>query len=123
MFKRQLASALCLAIMMSLGAGCASGGGGGEEAAKVAPIPANSKLAKIKPGMSDLDVRNKLGAPDYQRAHQTGKAWIPYYYGSDTHRMEWMYKGLGKVVFNQNRWSGALKVRHAVYDPSVLKGE
>jgi len=40
-----------------------------------------------------------LGAPTDQGAYVTGKAWIPFYYGSDTHRYEMIYKGKGRLVF------------------------
>ena len=36
--------------------------------------------------------------------------WIPYYYGPDTRRVDYKYKGVGRVVFGRNRYSGATKV-------------
>ena len=29
----------------------------------------------------------------------TGKAWIPYYFGSDRHRYEMVYKNQGRLIF------------------------
>jgi hypothetical protein len=110
-----------------LGAACASQGGGastgasGNTAAAGTPakpaLPpgysepaAGSPLSKVAVGMNDTEVRKILGDPDNANAYMTGKAWIPFYYGPDTHRTDWMYKGKGRVVFSRNRWSGALKV-------------
>jgi hypothetical protein len=50
----------------------------------------------------------------------TGKAWIPFYYGGDTYRTDWMYKGKGRVVFSRNQWSGALKVIRVMHNPNEL---
>jgi hypothetical protein len=80
--------------------------------------PANSKLARVKAGMTDSEVRQILGEPTNQNAYVTGKAFIPFYYGGDTSRTDWMYKGQGRVVFSRNQWSGQLKVIHAMYNPS-----
>ena len=59
-----------------------------------------------------------LGAPTSQQNYQTGKAWIPYYYGPDTGRVDYRYKGLGSVVFSRNRYSGATKVVRVDSDPN-----
>jgi len=87
-------------------------------AANLAAIPDDSPLAKITLGMDDSEVRKILGEPTTQKGYQTGKAWIPYYFGSDTSRMEYLYKGLGRVVFSQNRYSAQLKVINVLYNPS-----
>jgi len=114
--------------------GCASGGNGapaGDETASAkAPAampagysepPAGSKLAKVQVGWNEVEVRKALGEPDSSNAYQTGKGWIPFYYGPDTHRTDWMYRGQGRVVFSRNRYSGALKVIRVLYNPSELK--
>ena len=122
---------LALALMVSVGAlgACAMGGGSTaddtgtkSEAAKaegppqgVAP-PAGHKMAKVEAGMNDGDVRRIMGEPQTRKVYMTGKAWMPWYWGSDTHRTEFKYKGSGRVVFNTNRWSGALKVVRVDYD-------
>ena len=113
---------LLVTSMLALSVGCASGGGGADSAAKAAaeemPIPAGSPLAKIEMGMSDEKVRSIMGSPDDSNAYMTGKAWIPYYYGSDTHRSDWLYEGQGRVVFSRNRYTGALKVIRVMYNPN-----
>ena len=120
--------ALFLILMTSLAAaGCAGSGGSAEKAqgdapAKAAsqssPPPAGSALAKVTAGMTDAQVRKEAGDPDNTSAYMTGKGWIPFYYGPDTHRTDWIYNGKGRVVFSRNRYSGQLKVIEVQYDPS-----
>ena len=103
--------------------GCASSGGGGSSAAEEPAsaemaIPADSPLAKITLGMNDEQVRAILGSPDASNAYMTGKSWIPFYYGSDTSRTDWLYAGQGRVVYSRNRYSGGLKVIRVMYDPN-----
>jgi len=102
---------------------CASGGSGGStaESSSYADPPAGSKLARVEVGMNDSKVRSILGEPDDANAYMTGKAWIPFYYGPDTHRTDWMYEGQGRVVFSRNRWSGGLSVIRVLYNPDELK--
>lgn len=107
---------------------CASQGGGGSAAASssapaaaksaYSDAPAGSDLAKVTVGMNDAEVRKILGDPDNANAYMTGKAWIPFYYGPDTHRTDWMYRGKGRVVFSRNRYSGGLKVIRVLYNPN-----
>lgn len=88
------------------------------EAAKGNPPPPGSPLAKIQVGMSDTDVRKILGEPDNANGYITGKAFIPWYFGSDTSRTDWLYKGKGRIVFSRNRYSGNLQVVRVDYNPS-----
>ena len=99
--------------------GCASSGGASTpaEANQTMAIPANSPLVKVEIGMSDAKVRKALGEPDDASMYMTGKAWIPFYFGGDTHRSDWMYSGIGRVVFSRNRWSGALTVVELRHNP------
>jgi hypothetical protein len=87
-----------------------------EPAAK--PIPKGHPFAKIQEGMSDTDVKKILGDPTDRHEYMTGKGFIPGYYGSDTSRSEWIYKGKGSIVFSRNRYSGNLSVVEVLYDPS-----
>ncbi len=82
------------------------------------PAPPGSKLARVTNGMTEAQVVEILGAPTSQQNYMTGKAWIPYYYGSDTSRLDYRYKGVGIVVFSRNRYSGGTKVIRVDYDPS-----
>ena len=40
-----------------------------------------------------------VGTPTDQGAYVTGKAFIPFFFGSDRYRHEVVYKGLGRLVF------------------------
>ena len=115
-----LRSHCVIGLTALLAFGCASGGGSSataEPAAQEMAIPADSALAKVELGMNGEQVRSLLGAPDDSNAYMTGKAWIPYYYGPDTARSDWLYKGQGRVVFSRNRYSGGLKVIRVLYNP------
>jgi outer membrane protein assembly factor BamE (lipoprotein component of BamABCDE complex) len=78
-----------------------------------ANIPADSPLAQVKMGMPRAQVYDLIGQPTSTRVFPSGKAFIPFYYGPDTHRTGAFFKGLGRVVF-----SGADQVVEIVYDPT-----
>lgn len=119
---------LLAAVALALGA-CASNGGGetsgtsGSEPAQtaapkgVAP-PAGHRMAKLELGMGPGDVSAIMGDPTSTQTYMTGMAWVPFYFGSDTHRTDWKYRNQGRVVFGHNRWSGTMKVIRIDYDPS-----
>jgi hypothetical protein len=44
-------------------------------------------------------VTDLAGQPTDQGSYVTGKAWIPYYFGSDRHRYEMVYKNQGRLIF------------------------
>lgn len=96
-------------------AGNSSGGSG---AAASASVPTSSPLSRIEMGMTDLQVRKLLGEADNQSSYMTGKAWIPFYFGGDTHRTDWIYNGVGRVIFSRNRWSGSLTVVNLIHNTS-----
>jgi hypothetical protein len=68
----------------------------GEITGKPAP---GSKFGQLKIGMSSAQVLSLLGQPSDQGAHPTGKAFIPFYFGSDKYRYEAVYKGQGRLLF------------------------
>jgi hypothetical protein len=68
----------------------------GEITGKPAP---GSKFTRLKIGMSMKQVTDLIGQPTDQGAYVTGKAWIPFYYGSDRYRHEMVYKGQGRLIF------------------------
>ena len=85
---------------------------------KGVPAPAGSKLAQVTIGMKPDQVKAIMGEPTSQTTYMTGKAWIPWYFGP-THQTDWKYKGTGRVVFVNNRWSGAIQsVERIDYDPN-----
>jgi hypothetical protein len=68
----------------------------GEITGKPAP---GSKFAQLEIGMPMKQVTDLIGAPTDQGVYATGKAWIPFYFGSDRYRYELAYKGQGRLVF------------------------
>ena len=72
------------------------------------PAP-GSKFAKLKIGMSMDQVQDVMDhAPDRTDSHETGKRWIPFYFGTDARRLEALYKGEGCLSFTGgNAWGAA----------------
>ena len=68
----------------------------GEITGKPAP---GTKFTQVQIGMSRAQVQSIVGAPTDQGAYITGKAWIPWYFGSDRYRHEFAYKGMGRLIF------------------------
>jgi hypothetical protein len=122
----KVAIRLIAVIALAQSFGCAHGGGGKEAPAQeekaetpALPIPKGHVFGKIKEGMTDSEVEKILGKPSDRRDYVTGKAFMPYYYGSDTSRSDWIYKGKGHVVFTRNRYNGSLSVLEVIYDPKA----
>src|SRR5438477_9350625 len=110
-------------VLVAVMAGCAakSDTAAAPATAKASqPIPPNSPLAKVQTGMTQVQVQSILGPPTNQASYESGKRWIPWYFGSDVRRTEWSYKGLGRVVFTGgNQWgAGSGAVERVDYDPS-----
>ncbi|MDQ6993617.1 MAG: hypothetical protein Q9M31_09080 [Mariprofundus sp.] len=80
---------------------------------KSAHIPRGSKFSKIAVGMSQKQVMDLIGLWSDSGAHATGKAWIPFYYGSDRVRSVLYYKHQGRIVLNSRQ-----KVVEIQYDPT-----
>lgn len=68
----------------------------GEILGKPAP---GCKFTQLKIGMGMKQATDLAGQPTDQGAYVTGKAWIPWYFGSDRHRFEMTYKGCGRLIF------------------------
>lgn len=62
-------------------------------------IPPNSKWAKLQIGMEQAEVERILGTSHEVRTMPTAKAFIPFYYGTDRHRYEVVYRGQGSVSY------------------------
>ncbi len=60
---------------------------------------AGSKFSKVKIGMSFREVTRLIGAPDDMQRYETGKRWIPFYFGNDAQRVETLYRGEGCLTF------------------------
>lgn len=63
---------------------------------------ANSKFKSLQIGMTMRQATDIAGQPTDQGAYVTGKAWIPFYFGSDRYRHEMVYRGQGRLVFAGN---------------------
>jgi hypothetical protein len=128
-----------LAVALALGAGflsagCASNDSGAApvksepanaaEPAKPAPVksaaaPAGSKLAKVKNEMTPEQVQAIMGSPSGQSSYPTGKTFNPWNYGGDSgNRVEYRFKGQGRVVFAIPQHGGNMKVVRVDYDPT-----
>ena len=62
------------------------------------PAP-GSKFTKLQIGMSYKQVTDIVGQPSDQGAYVTGKAWIPFFFGSDRYRHELVYEKTGRLIF------------------------
>ena len=49
--------------------------------------------------MTMREVNGLIGAPDDLIRHETGKRWIPFYYGNYAQRMEVLYRGEGCLTY------------------------
>jgi hypothetical protein len=58
-----------------------------------------SPFSKLQIGMPLQQVIDTAGHPTDQGAYITGKAFIPFYFGSDRYRFEYVYKGQGRLIF------------------------
>lgn len=59
----------------------------------------DSAFAKLKLGMTQGQVHEILGQPTDTQTYQTGKAWIPFYFGPDVMRTDEFYKGIGVLTY------------------------
>lgn len=84
------------------------------------PIPDSSPLAKVKEGMGMKQVGDLMGQPTDTKEWITGKDFIPFYFGGDTARMIWYYKGVGRVTFSDTGLMGSegYRVKKVEYDPN-----
>jgi hypothetical protein len=74
---------------------------------EISGVPAaNSRFTKLKIGMAQKQVTDLIGEPTDQGAYVTGKAFIPFYFGSDRSRWEMVYKGQGRLIFSNQSGFG-----------------
>ncbi|WP_426701760.1 hypothetical protein ACPPVV_01725 [Rhodanobacter sp. Col0626] len=86
--------------------------------AEAAPA-AGSKFSKIHVGMYSKEVMDLIGPPTDQKSYQTGKAWIPFHFGGDNYRVEFLYKGEGSLTFSGGGiGSSAMKLIKVTPNPS-----
>jgi outer membrane protein assembly factor BamE (lipoprotein component of BamABCDE complex) len=83
------------------------------------PAPAGTPFASIKVGMDSQQVVALIGSPTSQGAYMTGKSFIPFYYGGDTHRIQYNYKDQGRIILSpDSRFTSSLSVIEIEYDPT-----
>ena len=58
-----------------------------------------SSFSKLEFGMGQREVADLIGGPKDQKVYSTGKTFIPFYFGGDTHRIEYFYKDEGRLIF------------------------
>ena len=134
MRKKSLAVVVVLGLALALsGTGCHSNSSGNSNstsapaqtsvattnAPPAVPIPPDSPFAKVKVGMGMAEVYSLIGQPTDTTENITGKAFIPYYFGGDTHRMAALYKGMGRIIFAPpHAFTSDLRVIEVDYDPT-----
>jgi len=62
------------------------------------PTP-SSKFARLQIGMTMREVNDLIGTPNDLTRHETGKRWIPFYYGNDAQRMQALYRNEGCLTY------------------------
>jgi hypothetical protein len=75
-------------------------------APKTAP-KSGSKFSQLRPGMSIKQVNTAIGMPNDTDSHESGKRWIPFYFGNDARRLEALYQNEGCLVFASGNVWGA----------------
>lgn len=114
--KHAVLFALVLCLIIGL-TGCASN----HSQAKSTPepkapstvVPPTSRFAKLEIGMARPQVQEKIGVASDFKMIVSGKAWIPFYHGSDRTRTIDYYKNEGRLVYS----NGNNRLIDIVYDP------
>lgn len=60
---------------------------------------AGSKFTRLQIGMTMSEVNALIGTPNDITKHETGKRWIPFYFGNDAQRMQALYQGEGCLSY------------------------
>ncbi|NZA27124.1 hypothetical protein H0E84_12110 [Luteimonas sp. SJ-92] len=68
-----------------------------------------SAFARLQIGMDMQQTQEIMGGtPDRFHTYESGKRWIPFYFGDDARRMQALYKDSGCLIFTGgNVWGGA----------------
>lgn len=68
-----------------------------------------SPFAQLEIGMDQAEVQDLMdSAPDRSHGYESGKRWIPFYFGNDARRVQALYRGHGCLIFTGgNVWGGA----------------
>jgi hypothetical protein len=68
----------------------------GEIVGKIRP---GSNFAKLKIGMDVQKVQSLIKIPDDMQRYESGKRWIPFYFGDDAQRVQTYYAGEGCLTY------------------------
>ena len=83
-------------------------------------IPQGSKWSRLQIGMHQSEVERILGVTSNIRAYVTAKAWIPFYFGGDSHRYEAVYAGQGSVAYTGGSFGGGQGILMMInFDPKI----
>ena len=66
---------------------------------QIVGTPVKGKFSNLKIGMGLNEVISIAGRPTDTSSHITGKAWIPFYFGSGRYETIFYYKGVGRLTF------------------------
>lgn len=132
---------LAIVALASVCAACATTGNSDSaatapQAAGAQEVPADaivgtpapgSKFTRLTIGMDIQAVQQVMDrVPDRQHSYESGKRWIPFYFGNDARRMQVLYKGQGCLIFaDGNAWGAGggelIRIEHdasgACYQP------
>ena len=72
--------------------------------------------------MHQSEVERILGVTSNIRGYVTGKAFIPFYFGSDSHRYEAVYAGQGSVAYTGGGMGGGPPERGCLRIPPERRG-
>jgi hypothetical protein len=85
----------------------------------VGNIPPGSKFSQLKLGMTQGEAHEIIGQPTDSSTYNTGKMWIPFYFGSDVMRLQERYKGQGNITYTGSGIGGThFTVYRIEYDPN-----
>jgi len=85
----------------------------GVKGGKVVGTPGpRSKFKNLRLGMSKFAVEKQIGEPDDVGSHITGKAFRPFYFGTDHVRQNAYYKGSGILVYSGVSNDNLVEIHH-----------
>ena len=71
-----------------------------------------SKFRNLRLGMSQYAVQKQIGVPDDMGHRATGKAFRPFYYGTDRVRVTHYYRGSGTLVYSGSGSDTLIEIHH-----------
>lgn len=82
------------------------------------PVPADTGLKAVKPGMTVQEVYHLVGQPTATTTYQSEDDWIPFNYGGeDLARTHLLYRGRGRVICSEDTDDAVSRVQEVIIDP------